>query len=340
MLTDIFAVRYEETELFRTLLRRERRALHQCFTVLEDFHPYWGQEKSALKKSRAFWEELQKRLANELGVRSLSHSWYQADVGLGEFHRKETKKRADIEICRNWYELAIQDAENVDEYIKERLSLIELGLRLKFERAEHCREYLQSGESAVSIIASGYSNEIDNYHRISSEINTRFRTARFPLNYHNGFFQIEADEIISNEIEQPFWSLVSEPKWNNVDMDMKEAVDQRDNGGKDPALFAAKALESTIKIISDELGETHGSERGAHSYIDNIAKKAVVFLSEWEKELLKSYFTKVRNQLGHGPGSEPMPRLSPQQTSWAIESAMSWVKLLVLRLESLSVVPA
>lgn len=340
MLTDIFAERYEETELFRTLLRREKRALHQCFTVLEDFHPYWGQEKSDLKESKAFWQELQKRLANELGVRSLSQSWYEAEVGLGEFRRREMKKRADIEICRNWYTRELREGESVDEYIKERLSLIEVGLRLKYERAEYCREYIQSDRPAASLLATEYERQIAKYNRISSEINVRFRSARFPLNYHNGFFQIEADEIISNEIEQPFWSLVSEPKWHNVDLDMKEAVDQRDNGGKDPALFAAKALESTVKIISDELGQTHGKERGAHSYIDNIGKKSVAFLDEWEKELLKSYFTKVRNQLGHGPGSEPMPQLSPQQTSWAIENAMSWAKLLVLRLESQSVVPA
>lgn len=250
------------------------------------------------------------------------------------------KKRADIEICRNWYTRELREGESVDEYIKERLSLIEVGLRLKYERAEYCREYIQSDRPAASLLATEYERQIAKYNRISSEINVRFRSARFPLNYHNGFFQIEADEIISNEIEQPFWSLVSEPKWYNVDLDMKEAVDQRDNGGKDPALFAAKALESTVKIISDELGQTHGKERGAHSYIDNIGKKSVAFLDEWEKELLKSYFTKVRNQLGHGPGSEPMPQLSPQQTSWAIENAMSWAKLLVLRFESQSVVPA
>ncbi|AUQ48696.1 hypothetical protein PhaeoP83_00381 [Phaeobacter inhibens] len=340
MLTDIFAVRYEETELFRSFLRREKRALHQCFTILEDFHSYWTEEKAFQKKSAEFWGELQKRLANELGVRSLSQSWYQAEVGIGEFRREEVKVMADIEICRNWYARDMQEGETVDEYIKERLSLIEIGLRIKFERAEYCRESLRSGDPVASILNKDYSAEIEAYHRISSEVNTRFRSARFPLNYHNGFFQIEADQIISNAIEQPFWSLVSEPKWCNVDLDMKEAVDQRDNGGKDPALFAAKALESTVKIISNELGQTHGKERGAHGFIDNIAKKSVSFLDEWEKELLKSYFTKVRNQLGHGPGSEPMPQLSPHQTSWAIENAMSWVKLLVLRLESRSGAPA
>ncbi|AXI44525.1 hypothetical protein C1J02_19605 [Sulfitobacter sp. SK011] len=165
----------------------------------------------------------------------------------------------------------------------------------------------------------------------ANELNKRFRDARFPLHYHNGFVQIEADKLISTEIEQPFWSLVSEPLWENVDLDMKEALDQRDSGGKDPALYAAKALESTIKIISSELNITHGKENGAHNFIENIGKKDVGFIRSWEADFLKSYFTKVRNPLGHGPGKEEMPRLTAEQTNWAIESAMSWIKLLVQR---------
>ncbi|KIC46279.1 hypothetical protein RA28_00190 [Ruegeria sp. ANG-S4] len=334
MLTDVFFVRYEETPLFRSFLRREKRALHQCFTVLEEFHPYWGETDDAQKASGKFWEEIHKRLANELGVRWLSDAWYETHVGLGEYRRKEHRKRAFIEICRNWYNNHALQSADIDEFLKERLSLIEVGLRIKYDRADSCRKSLEASRPSSSLLAKAYKKTVDEYETASAEINERFRSARFPLNYHNGFFQIEADLLVSNEIEQPFWSLVSEPVWQNVDLDMKEAVDQRDNGGKDPALFAAKALESTVKIISDKLGVTHGGEKGAHNYIDNLSKKSVVFLGDWEKELLKAYFTKVRNQLGHGPGSEPMPQLSPDQTSWAIENAMSWIKLLILKFET------
>ncbi|WP_170461200.1 AbiJ-NTD4 domain-containing protein [Ruegeria arenilitoris] len=334
MLTDVFFIRYEETPLFRSFLRREKRALHQCFTVLEEFHPYWGEEGDTRKASSKFWEEVHKRLANELGVRWLSDAWYETYVGLGEYRRKEHKQRAYIEICRSWYNKQELQTADIDEFLKERLSLIEVGLRIKYNRADSCRRYLESASNSASLLAKSYQNTINEYETAASEINERFRSARFPLNYHNGFSQIEADLLVSNEIEQPFWSLVSEPIWQNVDLDMKEAVDQRDNGGKDPALFAAKALESTIKIISDKLGLTHGGEKGAHNYIDNLSKKSVVFLVDWEKELIKAYFTKVRNQLGHGPGSEPMPQLSPDQTSWAIENAMSLIKLLVLKFET------
>lgn len=339
MLTDVFFTRYEETPLFRSLLRREKRTLHQCFTLLEDFHPYWGEEGKEQKGSDGFWAEVHNRLANELGARWLSDAYYQIEVGLGEYRRTESRQRAYIEICRNWYSAPRTSNVDVDEYLKERLGLIEVGLRLKYEKVEDMRNTLKTGGPIADMLSQSYQLKINKYEDAAAEINARFRAAHFPLNYHNGFFQIETDQLVSNEIEQPFWSLVSEPIWQNVDLDMKEAVDQRDNGGKDPAIFAAKALESTIKIISGELGVTHGKENGAHNFIDNLSKKTVSFLKDWEKELLKAYFSKVRNQLGHGPGSEPMPQLTVDQTSWAIESAMSWVKMLVLRFEEMRASP-
>ena len=220
---------------------------------------------------------------------------------------------------------------DIDEFIKDRLSLIEIGLRNAFDRIEGYKKSLEQNDPYVSLLTSSYASRISAYDVGAQELNTRLSGARYPLHYHNGFIQIQRDEITSAEIEQPFWSLVSEPLWENVDLDMKEALDQRDAGGKDPALYAAKALESTIKIISDVLSVSHGNEKGAHNFIENLAKKGVVFLNEWESEFVKGYFSRVRNPLGHGPGKAPMPTLNAEQTTWAIETAMSWIKLLVER---------
>lgn len=141
------------------------------------------------------------------------------------------------------------------------------------------------------------------------------------------------DEVIERTIAKPFWVLVADPMWKNVDIDMKEALDRRDSNDKDPALFAAKALESAIKIVSDTKGWTRGTESGAASYVDNLVSRTNGhFLTTWEGEMLRDYFRKVRNTLGHGPGSEPMPALSNPQTDWAIETAMSWVRTLVRRM--------
>lgn len=61
-----------------------------------------------------------------------------------------------------------------------------------------------------------------------------------------------------------------------MDHDIKEAIDLRDTHGRDPAFYAARALESTIKIISDEKGLSTAKERGAHNYIDNLKRDGFI----------------------------------------------------------------
>jgi AbiJ N-terminal domain 4 len=165
------------------------------------------------------------------------------------------------------------------------------------------------------------------------ELNTRMRQAGYELHYHNGFIQRSVDPVVEDQIEQPFWDLVADATWKNVDLDMKEAIDLRDNGGRDPAFYAARALESTIKIVSDMKGWSHGGEKGAHNYIDNLgSQRADQFIKDWEANELKNFFTRIRNPLSHGPGSEEMPALSPEQTDKAIEFCMSWIKSLIRRM--------
>jgi hypothetical protein len=127
-----------------------------------------------------------------------------------------------------------------------------------------------------------------------NELNARFRQADCQLHYHNGFIQISEDQTVAQEIETPFWKLVAEPKWHNVDHDMKEAIDLRDTGGRDPASYAARSLESTIKIISGEKQLTTGKEKGAANYIDNLM--GAKFIEVWEMEALKHFFAKIRNR--------------------------------------------
>ena len=134
------------------------------------------------------------------------------------------------------------------------------------------------------------------------ELNARFRQCEYDLNYHNGFIHRLSDPLVGQIVEKAFWSLVSEKKWKNVETDMIEALDRRDSATRDPAFYAARSLESTIKIISDERGWSHGKENGAHSYIDNLASKKNGFISAWEASALKEFFTKVRNPLGARAG--------------------------------------
>ena len=116
---------------------------------------------------------------------------------------------------------------------------------------------------------------------------------------------------------------------------MKEAVDRRDNGGRDPAWYAAKALESAVKIISDGRGWTKGNENGPINYVDNLgSKKNGSFIANWEQDSLRGFFRSVRRPLAHGPGSDVMPELTTQQSEWAIGFCMIWIKSLIQRFSS------
>ena len=119
---------------------------------------------------------------------------------------------------------------------------------------------------------------------------------QFELSY--GFIQVSSDSLVGEQVEIPFWALVADAKWKNVDTDMKEALHRRDTDARDPAFYAARALESVLKILSDEKKRTHGKERGAHSFIDNLSSRKSRFIDGWEADALKGFFSEVRNLSG------------------------------------------
>jgi hypothetical protein len=334
MLIDIFARRYEGTPLRDSFEQRDSRLLVQGFRILaEDMYPYYRDGKEDVY-GVAVWKSLHSNLSRELGLSELSPQW------LG------TYKPAMVRVCENWVNQPVTELPDI--HIKLRLSLIELGFRMRAnEIAAMNAAPISSAERSLAALTHrgprlpGDPSEgvlalrktrTDSYRACVNELNTRFRQAGYPLNYHNGFIQITTDDLVQQEVETPFWSLISGPIWKNVDLDMKEALDLRDSDGRDPAFYAARALESTIKIISGQKGWTHGKEKGAHNYIDNLASKANGFVTLWESACLKDFFTHVRNPFGHGAGDAQMPTLSRPQTEWAIEFSMSWIKNLIRRL--------
>jgi hypothetical protein len=342
MLIDIFARRYEASELREALEERDSRLLVQSFRILaEDLSPYYtdGNEDPS---SVSFWATLETHLSRELGLKELSQHWasYTSNGQLKTF------KNTMLTVCEKW--LTQTCVGSPDTHIKERLSLIELGFRAKETEIAtmNGRDISDVEKLLASFPRTGlrvHGNPEDGararramrtkaFQTAVDELNTRFRQALYPLNYHNGFIQVMTDDLIQIEIETPFWSLLSTPQWKNVDIDMKEALDLRDSDGRDPAFYAARALESTIKIISDNKRWTHGKEKGAHNYIDNLGSKTNGFIVDWESTLIKDFFTHVRNPFGHGAGSSTMPSLTRPQTEWAIEFSMSWIKNLIRRI--------
>jgi len=352
MLTDIFAYRYLDQPIWSQYTETEQRLLNQAFGIVKDALPYYTSDGKENEKNKDKWKMLHDRLARELGVDELSQRYYsytQKNPLGQEF--PVSGWFAWVHVCDQFVNSKYTGQCDIDRFIKERISFVELALRLRGEEIALANSQLGAalaqaairdatsrsglripGSSADGIkalnatINSAYEGQV-------AELNERFRRAKAPLTYHNGFIQFAMDPQIEKHIAKPFWDLVADPRWKNVDIDMKEALDRRDSNDKDPAIFAAKALESTIKIVSETKGWTRGTENGAAQYVDNLMSKTNgSYLDVWEGDMIKDYFRKVRNSVGHGPGSEPMPELTLTQTDWAIEMAMSWVRTLVRRM--------
>lgn len=149
----------------------------------------------------------------------------------------------------------------------------------------------------------------------------------------DGRFEPSEGPAVEQAVHDPFWDLVADARWDNVRTDMQQALSLRDSAGPNPALYAARALESTVKIIASDNCWLTGRERGAANVIDTlVSARNGRFIEVWEAEMLKRFFADVRNPDAHGAGSAPQPKLSPAQTNWAIEFCMISIKSLIVRL--------
>ena len=330
----------------------EERFLVQGFRIVsEQLFPYYRDGKE-IPASKAAWTSIHDKLSMEIGVDELSPKRYYFNTTYNGKPVTQNGAWSMEKVCKEFVNSKYDGTVSADRFIKERLSFIELAFRERENKINEINSNLPKqlldakiqdkrvkpgGNRIPGNRADGlkaFNETLNASFRVSiEELNERLRRANFNLNYHNGFIQISDDKLLEEQVEREFWAMTKDPLWGNVDIDMKEAVDLRDSNGRDPAFYAARALESTIKIISDQKRWTHGGEKGAQNYIENLgSKKNGTFINEWEREALKSFFSAVRNPFGHGAGSEKMPKLSRQQTDWAIESCMSWVKTLVKRM--------
>ncbi len=347
MLIDIFSRRYEKWPLRDSFEERDSRLLVQAFRILaDDIYPYYrnGKENPA---SVAFWTVVHSNLSRELGVQELSPLWFSYNQTWNGNNTVQVSKNTLVKVCETWLMKTI--TETPDVHIKERLSLIELGFREREKEISAMNASAVADNAQLLLSSLGRRNlpplaqrqeaarqeratKTEIFRANVDELNARFRQAAYPLNYHNGFIQASTDNLVQDQIEAPFWQLISDPLWANVDLDMKEALDLRDSDGRDPAFYAARSLESAIKIISDKKRWTHGRENGAFSFIENLASKKNGFINSWEGNSLKEFFTHVRNPFGHGAGSSQIQSLLSHQTDWAIEFCMSWIKNLIRRM--------
>lgn len=354
MLTDVFFRRYEKRLLFPKVGQPELKFFVQAYKMINTqlFSPYYNSEKKVDKAVEKLWTDLHDKLSLEIGVKELATRYYSYQTEMYGKPYTNSGYHAMNYVCEQFLTQGYKDDWDADVFVKIRLSFVELAYRergaqvaqinanlpgaLQYAATVDAQRKAKGFAPTVTSLEAAKKNNADMNATFAAnvhELNERFKQAGMPLNYHNGFIQITQDALVQAQIEQPFWDLVKDPKWKNVSTDMATAFDLRDTAGPDPSFYAGRALESTIKIISDEKNWSTGNEKGVGGYLNNLTSKANgSFIAPWEHESMQRFFSDVRNDLAHGPGSKEMPKLSVQQIDHTIEFCMSWVKSLVARL--------
>ena len=351
MITDIFARRYENVQLRTQYYSEDRRFMNQAVSLVGN--GLWTDAPPSdeiADLTEAGLKFVHDVIALELGRDTLSDRWWRSTHTWNGNTTTTAHQNTYAQMVKVFLTKIPEDLTNGDAWVKERLSLIELAYRYRAAQVAFANQALPKklaeAEARDNRPSSGlrvpgsatnaarYLNQRmnDAFASAVNDLNERMRLAGYKLHYHNGFIQLSDDELTGSQVSKPFWAIVADPRFANVDLQIKEAIDRRDNRDRTAAFHAVCALESCIKIISDLKGWTLGSEKGAANYIDNLVSKSNGrFIEPWEAVMLKAMFSDVRNPFAHGPGQAAMPNLSSDQTNWAIETSMTWCKSLLRR---------
>lgn len=172
-------------------------------------------------------------------------------------------------------------------------------------------------------------------HHVAITLNLKklLKDNALPLVLRDGLFESAVGQVIEERVHDLFWALLADEVWKNVRDDMNHALSANSTGGKDSAFYAGRALESAVKIACEMTGRSTGREKGAAAFVDSLVRKDNLrFIDPWEADVLKNFFSNIRNPTAHGPGSKERLSLSSSQEEWIVEFCMIWVKSLVARI--------
>ena len=341
MITDIFSRRYPNLDLQNL----SNAFFVQLFNIYND--PHTGIKKTLLEKIQDYpystyadehiriIAQAQDKLCNELGHEDLDQPEYQSkDLGYNDYRilKKYVFDEGISAIEKlSLFEILFRDTEthllNEVQFIEANVPKYEArSTEIKALSAEKKVKYHNDGEEKLSQCLPLLDKKKSALSIIQTEINQRLKLHNMPLAYHNGFFQLSADPVIEAHVASPFWALLSNSKYKNVETDILQAIDLYDTGGRDPAFYAAKALESMIKIICNEKNLITGKEKGAADFISHLNSKnnGQIIINHERDELLAMF--RIRNTHGgHGLGNAEMPVLTDAQSLKYIHSVMIWV---------------
>jgi hypothetical protein len=228
MLTDIFSNRYLNVKLRDQFAEADRRLLVQSFRILvEQVCPYYDAAGNVSEKGKNYWSSLNSLLAMEFGLQTLSPIYYSYQTTWNGAPHTQTGSWSFDTVCKNWMLADYDGLLQPDVFIKERLSLVELGFRkreieiaeanaalpneiasAKLRAARRTGGIRLPGDLADGMKAFNYTIN-EQFQSVVVELNARFRQAGYDLNYHNGFIQRSSDALTEKEIESPFWKTLA-----------------------------------------------------------------------------------------------------------------------------------
>jgi len=253
------------------------------------------------KTSKPILNNIYHTFLRELGITSFGEGYAFGDI--------------IINYLQNPYDLWNTN-DDISDFIKKKISLIEL----VFSTIE------------TEVRERNNKNYTEDYDNCVDELNRRFKESKLGFYYNNKSIDTYNDKLSYNNIYEPYWEIMKDEKYKTIDNDIKIAFQKLNSNQSDAAFYSMRALESCIKIISDELSLSTGKEKGASNYIDNLGNKKVKFIERWEADSLKFLFKEIRNPLGHGPGNEEVIALKYFQEKCVIDLVLVWIKSLITRL--------
>jgi hypothetical protein len=250
MITDIFIQRYAEfnleevknsffVQLFN-LYDDHDLGIHRTLLDRVDEYAY----SSFADEHIRIIAQAQKKICSELGYQDLDkpQEYLQPDWRYNEY--RIFKNHVFDESINpveklSLFEVLFRDTEqhllNEIEFLKTHIPKYEeRSLEIKQLSESKGVNYHNDGEEKLKKAKPQLEKKQQALTNLRTIINERLKQHGIPLSYHNGYFQQSTDPAVEKEIEEPFWELVSDPKYTNVEKDMLEALDRYDSNGRDP----------------------------------------------------------------------------------------------------------
>ena len=76
---------------------------------------------------------------------------------------------------------------------------------------------------------------------VEAQLSELLQTHTIRLVFRNGRFEPSDGPMVEQAVHDPFWDLVADTLWDNVRIDMQQALTLRNSGGPNPAFYAARA---------------------------------------------------------------------------------------------------